>query len=45
MAVNRMFKYLQASNQDIVANFAKFDDDGSGELDVTFASNLPCCRQ
>jgi Ca2+-binding EF-hand superfamily protein len=33
-AVNRMFKYLQASNQDIVANFAKFDDDGSGELDV-----------
>lgn len=34
VAVNRMFKYLQASNQDIVANFAKFDDDGSGELDV-----------
>lgn len=33
-AVNRMFRYLQSSNQDIVANFAKFDDDGSGELDV-----------
>lgn len=33
-AVNRMFRYLQSSNQDIVANFAKFDEDGSGELDV-----------
>ena len=33
-AVERMFKYLQSSNQDIIANFAKFDEDGSGELDV-----------
>ena len=33
-AVARMFKYLQASNQDIVGNFEKMDADGSGELDV-----------
>ena len=29
-----MFRYLQKSNQDIVANFERMDTDGSGELDA-----------
>jgi|EP01049_Picozoa_sp_SAG25_P010153 Ca2+-binding EF-hand superfamily protein len=33
-AVERMFRYLQKSNQDIVANFERMDTDGSGELDA-----------
>ena len=32
-AINRLFSYLQKSKLDVVANFARMDADGSGELD------------